>query len=305
MNIKSPEKKMDIEIKRAAQLAITEIGLGSLGHGFKIPLTGQLLSLNQLAFLLNALNRDKLSNASVFEISGIAAVLKSFSPAGQKLGPMLSICMQGFLFWTGTAVFGRNFAGQLLGAVLLCLWAFIQPFITLLMIYGNDLVKIGEYYIKRLNEDYAFIATSLIYAVTGLLVLKLAIAIWLVIYSVTQEQEINLISENKISFWISRQLPHGQTKNAFRAALKDLLKPVFLFSFILMLIFVWQFEGPVNQKIWLSLRPLATAFVLFYLLRSAWVAEKLLFLSKRSQRFARIYNKSKAALDIVKLRLRD
>ena len=296
---------MDLEIKRAAQLAVTEIGLGSLGHGFKIPLTGQVLSVNQLAFLLNAINRDKLSKASVFEISGIAAVLKSFSPAGQKLGPMLSICMQGFLFWTGTAVFGSTLPGQLLGAVLLCLWAFVQPFITLWLIYGNDLIKVGEFYIQRLNEDYAFIATSLIYAVSGLLVLKLVVAIGLVIYSFTKEQEIKLISENKISILISRQLPHGQTKNPFRAALKDLLKPVFLFSFILMLIFIWQFEGSVNQKIWLSLRPLATAFVLFYLLRSAWVAEKLLLLSKRSQRFERIYNKSKAALDIVKLRLRD
>lgn len=296
---------MDLEIKRAAQLAVTEIGLGSLGHGFKIPLTGQVLSVNQLAFLLNAVNRDKLSKASVFEISGIAAVLKSFSPAGQKLGPMLSICMQGFLFWTGTAVFGSTLPGQLLGAVLLCLWAFVQPFITLWLIYGNDLIKVGEFYIQRLNEDYAFIATSLIYAVSGLLVLKLVVAIGLVIYSFTKEQEIKLISENKISILISRQLPQGQSKNAFKAALKDLLKPVFLFSFILMLIFVWQFEGPVNQKIWLSLRPLATAFVLFYLLRSAWVAEKLLLLSKKSQRFERIYNKSKAALDIVKLRLRD
>lgn len=296
---------MDLEIKRAAQLAVTEIGLGSLGHGFKIPLTGQVLSVNQLAFLLNAVNRDKLSKASVFEISGIAAVLKSFSPAGQKLGPMLSICMQGFLFWTGTAVFGSTLPGQLLGAVLLCLWAFVQPFITLWLIYGNDLIKVGEFYIQRLNEDYAFIATSLIYAVSGLLVLKLVVAIGLVIYSFTKEQEIKLISENKISILISRQWPQGQSKNAFKAALKDLLKPVFLFSFILMLIFVWQFEGPVNQKIWLSLRPLATAFVLFYLLRSAWVAEKLLLLSKKSQRFERIYNKSKAALDIVKLRLRD
>lgn len=296
---------MDLEIKRAAQLAVTEIGLGSLGHGFKIPLTGQVLSVNQLAFLLNAVNRDKLSKSSVFEISGIAAVLKSFSPAGQKLGPMLSICMQGFLFWTGTAVFGSALTGQLLGAVLLSLWAFVQPFITLWLIYGNDLIKVGEFYVQRLNEDYAFIATSLIYAVSGLLVLKLVVAIGLVIYSFTKEREIKLISENKISILISRQLPQGQAKNAFKAALKDLLKPVFLFSFILMLVFVWQFEGPVNQKIWLSLRPLATAFVLFYLLRSAWVAEKLLLLSKKSQRFERIYNKSKAALDIVKLRLRD
>ena len=299
MNTKTPVQKVDLEIKRAAQLAITEIGLGSLGHGFKIPLTGQVLSLNQLAFLLNALNRDKLSKAAVFEISGIAAVLKSFSPAGQKLGPMLSICTQGFLFWTGTAVFGSQLPGQILGAILLCLWAFVQPFITLLLIYGPDLLKIGEYYIQRLNEDYAFIATSLLYAVAGLLVLKLIVAICLVIYSVTKEQEINLIGENKISILISRQLPRGQTKNAFRAALKDLMKPIFLFSFVLMLIFVWQFEGPVNQKIWLSLRPLAMAFLLFYILRSTWVAEKLLSLSKRSQKFERIYNKSKAALDIV------
>lgn len=293
------DQKIDLEIKRAAQLAITEIGLGSLGHGFKIPLTGQALSLNQLAFLLNAVNRDKLSKASVFEISGIAAVLKSFSPAGQKLGPMLSICMQGFLFWTATTVFGANLVGQLIGAVLLSLWAFVQPFITLLMIYGSDFLKVGEFYIKRLNEDYSFIATSLLYAVGGLFFVKLAIAVWLVVYSVTQKQEISLIGESRISGLISRQLPRGQTKNAFKAALKDLLKPIFLFSFILMLIFVWQFEGSINQKIWLSLRPLATAYVLFYLLRSEWVAKKLLLFSKKSQKFERIYKKSKAAMDIV------
>ena len=197
-------QKVDLEIKRAAQLSITEIGLGSLGHGFKIPLTGQLLSLNQLAFLLNAVNRDKLSNASVFEISGIAAVLKSFSPAGQKLGPMLSICMQGFLFWTGTVVFGANFLGQSLGAVLLCLWAFVQPALTLLMIYGTDFLKVGDYYLKRLNEDYSFLATSLLYAVSSLVLVKLAIALWMVFYSFTRKQEINLIGENRFSELISR-----------------------------------------------------------------------------------------------------
>lgn len=293
------EKKTDLEIKRAAQLSITEIGIGSLGHGFKIPLTGQVLSLNQLAFLLNALNRDKLSKASVFEISGIAAVLKSFSPAGQKLGPMLSICAQGFLFWTGITLFGVNIVGQLIGAILLSLWAFVQPFITLYLIYGADLVTVGNFYLKRLNEDYAFIANSLFLAVVLLLTVKLLIAIGFVIYSAGKQKEISIIGENRINALILGQIPVSRSKNAFRAALRDLFKPFFLISFILMLVFIWQFEAAVNQKIWSSLRPLATAFLLFYLLRSSWVAEKLLIISKKSPKFEKIYVKSKAVMELV------
>lgn len=139
----------DLEIKRAAQLSLTEIGLGSLGHGFKIPLTGHVLSLNQLAFLLNAINRDVLPKSSTFEISSLAAVMKSFSPAGQKIGPMLSIAMQGFLFWLSTTLLGIGLLGQLLGAVMLSLWAFIQPLITLLMIYGLSSVDLFEFHRDR------------------------------------------------------------------------------------------------------------------------------------------------------------
>lgn len=297
------DQPVDLEIKRASQLSITEICIGSVGHGFKIPLTGQILSLNQLAFLLNAVNKDKLPKSSVFEISGIAAILKSFSPAGQKLGPMLSIAMQGFLFWLSISIFGLNILGQILGAVLLSMWAFVQPFITLFMIYGFDLVKLVDFYVKRISADYSFIAVSLVYAVLGLIIFKLMVAIGFVIFSLGGKKEISLIGENKISALIMQQLPQGQQKNAFKSAFKDLFKPLFLFSFILMLIFVWQFEASVSQKIWLSLRPLATAFVLFYILRSSWVSDKLLAFSKKSKTFELIYLKSKSAMALVTSRV--
>ena len=161
------EQTTDIEIKRAAQLSLIEISIGSLGHGFKIPLTGQILSLNQLAFLLNANNRDRLPTSISFEISSIAAVMKSFSPAGQKLGLMFSIAMQGFLFWIFNSLFRKNIIGQLIGAFFLSLWSFVQPVTTYFLIYGFELVKLAEYYEKKLAQDFSFIHQSIIVGVVS------------------------------------------------------------------------------------------------------------------------------------------
>lgn len=291
----------DIEIKEAAKLSLTEIGLGSLGHGFKIPLTGQVLSLNQLGFLLNAVNRHALPKSAVFEISSIAAILKSFSPAGQKLGPMLSIAMQGFLFWLGLAIFGMNIIGQAVGAFLLALWAFVQPFITLFMIYGFDLVKLVQFYIERVQEDYAFIAASLAVALLLVISIKIILALALVFYSRGFKKEIKLIRDNKLQELILQQMPDGKNNlPAWRGALKDLLKPLFLFSFLLMMVFVWQINGGLSQKIWLSLRPLAIAFLIFYLIRSPWVAAKLFSLTKKSKTFESLYLKAQGAMDLLK-----
>lgn len=288
----------DLEIKRAAQLSIAEIGLGSVGHGFKIPLTGHVLSLNQLAFLLNAINSDSLPKSSTFEISSIAAVMKSFSPAGQKIGPMLSITIQGFLNWLGLSLLGLGLPGQLLGAILLSLWAFLQPLITLLFIYGTGAVDLLEFYRNKISDDYRFLAVTLAYAFFGFLILKTLLACAMVIYSFRTKRQIRLIDENRISVSLTQGL--GKTSaSPLKAAMRDLFKPVFLFSFILMLVFLWQLNGTWVEKLWLALRPLATALIIFYLLRSPWVAKKLLAYSQKSERFSRVYQKSKKVLDLV------
>lgn len=289
----------DLDIKRAAQLSLAEIGLGSVGHGFKIPFTGHLLSLNQLAFLLNAVNRDGLSRSNVFEISGIAAVLKSLSPAGQKLGPMLSIAMQGFLYWLGLCVFGINVFGQMVGATLLSVWAFIQPFITLFIIYGFDLIKLFEFYKEKFSDEYGFVANSIGLAIAILIFSKIIIALAMTLFSRYTKKEIKIFNESKFNDKIISQMPHSLSDRPFRAALRDLFRPIFLLSFILMLIFIWQMNGSFSEKIWLAMRPLAIAFILFYIIRSPKVAEKLLLWSKKSQTFGRIYVKAKSALDLV------
>lgn len=295
------EQTTDIEIKKAAQLSLIEISIGSLGHGFKIPLTGQVLSLNQLAFLLNANNKDQLPTSSSFEISSIAAVMKSFSPAGQKLGPMFSIAMQGFLFWIFNSLFRKNIIGQLVGAFFLSLWSFVQPITTYFLIYGFELVKVAEYYEKKLSQDFSFIHQSIIVGAIVVLGVKILAAFSLVIYSVRTKKEIQFIDSGKVQQIAATQVLDFKTSSSpWRAALKDMTRPVFMLSFVLMLLFVWQIEGALSQKIWLALRPLAVAYLLFYLVRSPYVAQKLFQWSQRSERFNRIYQKAKKAFAFMR-----
>lgn len=289
-----------IEIKRAAQLSIAEIGLGSIGHGLKIPLTGQVLSLNQLGFLLNAVNRDGLSNSATFEISGISATLKSFSPAGQKLGPMLSIAMQGFLFWLGITLFGLNIIGQCIGAVLLSLWAFVQPLVTLTFIYGLDLDKLSSFYSDKIKEDYEFLALSLMYALVAVIVVKVVLAIAMTVVSRFYKKEIRILSAERATQYLKLNQMSQQPVSPLKGALKDMTRPLFVLSFVLMLIFLWQSNGGIGQKIWMGLRPLAFAFVLFYILRSPWVAKKLFAWSQQSPGFNKIYSKTQKAFELIK-----
>ena len=289
----------EIEIKRAAQLSVAEIAIGSFGHGFKIPLTGQILSLNQLGFLLNAVNRDRLKKSSVFEISGIAAALKSFSPAGQKIGPMLSIAMQGLLFWFGLTVFGVNIVGQAVGAVLLSLWSFVQPLITLAFIYGMDLEKLWDFYFKRMQDDYSFWAIAVGYALASVLALKLIVALVMTFASRALGLNVNLIKTQGTLKLMSADFSKSE-KSPWQAALKDLTRPIFLISFILLIIFISQINGTLTEKIWMALRPLATAYVLFYILRNPRIHERLVRYAERSPMFAGFFYKGQRALNLLR-----
>lgn len=292
----------DVEIKRAAQLSVTEIGLGSLGHALKVPLTGHLLSLNQLGFLLNALNVDRLPRASTFEISAISAVLKSFSPAGSKLGAMFSIAMQGFLFFFCTLILGGSLIGQLFGAVLLSLWAFVQPFITLYALYGSDLVRMGFYYYLRMSGELSFLKYSFIIALAFVASLKTILSLFFVFYSYFRRRNIILLKNPKLSS-LRPTISSDKKSSVMSAVLRDLTRPLFVLSFVLMSVFIWQQQGSLSHKIWLSMRPLATTFVLFYVLRNPAVAAFLQKQALKSPAFARFYAKAQAALEQIDQRL--
>src|SRR5947209_6133147 len=117
----STDNSTDFIGKKAAILSLVELGLGSVIHGLKIPLGGNFLSLYQTYFLTRTSIEGqpyRVEKRSPYLVSSIASILKSLSPAGNKLGPMLSISIQGILFSLGSFIFGANRIGHGVGALL-------------------------------------------------------------------------------------------------------------------------------------------------------------------------------------------
>lgn len=142
------DERVEILGKYGAILSLMEIGLGSLLHVFHIPFGGHFMSLNQ-GYLLCRLSIQTQVRWMPYHVSNVAAVLKSLSPAGQKLGPMLSLSMQGLLFSMGTGLFGINLVGLILGMVLLSFWAFIQPLVTYYFFFGDKLIDAADFLFKK------------------------------------------------------------------------------------------------------------------------------------------------------------
>ncbi|MFN9066252.1 MAG: hypothetical protein ACK5V3_03420 [Bdellovibrionales bacterium] len=269
------EKTQQGRIQSATHLAAIEVSLGSLLHGLKVPFGGNLLSLNQGLFFCDYLNSNPTGSRwqkaqALFEISVVVACLKSLSPAGQKLGPMVSITMQGVLFSLGILFLGAQKLGQCLAMGLLSLWSFIQPAITFIFIFGFDLQRI----FKLIDPD---LARSVILSIV---LVKILLGWALVFWGQPLIEKIKLKKFNSHGFGLSKN-PQLKSKSTFLLALRDLLRPLFLISFFLVLISLYLTESSWSQIFWISLRPLGLAFLLFYLLRSPWFIELIFKITDR------------------------
>lgn len=280
----------DREISRATHLSLVEILFGSIGHGLKIPFAGQFLSLYQLNVLANSLNKDTLPRSSAVEISGIVAVMKSFSPAGEKLGPMVSILTQGILFWLGTILAGVGLIGQLIGGTFLALWSFLQPLLTYTLIFGFNLFHMLEFYRSKAEKEYPYAGKYLLGFIIGLIVIKIILAWAVISYSFFNKTEWS-VSTKPLEKLISLD-NRSSNKSVWKRAFKDLANPLFLLSFFLMAIFLWQIETDKSRLIWLSLRPLAIAFVIFYILRSPKTHQFFYERAQKSSAFKRFYSRA-------------
>jgi hypothetical protein len=286
----------------AAHLAAVEAAVGTVIHSAHIPLGGHLLSLNEGACLARATNEcstRKQAALACYEIAGVSATFKSLAPAAKKLGPMLSIMMQGLLFAFGVLVAGRGRLGQMLGFIFLSTWAFVQPFITLLISFGpSELTRVINFYGDRLQSEYAGLtAYSVAAVILALFVIK-CIAGAAIVF-IMPKIKINAWMRWQ-QIWITRaeKLAHTKSRqnlSAWRGALRDLTQPVFLISFALTFIFLFVQKEKLTAIVWLGLRPLAIAFLIFYLLRAPWFvdfcgrwAQKLGLLRPIYNRLARV-----------------
>ncbi len=292
----------DIQTQTATHLTAIELGLGSFLHAFKIPFTGHFLSLNQ-GFFLSSMVRtlSTTTNKSRFELSQLTfetsimtALLKSFSPAGQKWGPMLSISLQGVFYSVGIFIFGANIIGSLIGILLLSLWAFIQPLITLIISFGfSDLQKVYLFYVQRLETDYHVSSQSLKLTVMVFIFIKFLLATITVIAAYClKPQKIKALQEKIINRKKIELTQHRGEVSVHKKVFKDVTRPLFLVSFFLTFVFLFITDISLVELAWKMLRPLGVAVLLFYILRSSLTQKILLKLISRSDYLKSLYDRS-------------
>ena len=271
--------------KKAALLSIVEIGLGSFLHAFSIPFAGHFLSLNQ-GFILTRAAMESGDKKAPGIISAVAALLKSLSPVGKKLTPMLAIGMQGQLYNVGLLLLGNNGFGRILGMSLLCLWGFVQPLALYFILYGKTLVEMAEYYATELSKVFQATPNDFLSILISLVIFKLICGAVVVIIA-------QILKKNKVdqyeTWLISKHKPQEPKTegSAWILALKDLFSPVFIVTWCLMLLFYLYSQHDKADLIWILLRPVALGYLIFLGLRIfpvekmiPWVSEKYPFLGR-------------------------
>ena len=253
----------------AAVLSICEVGLGSILHGLHIPLSGYFLSLNQIFLLARSVFKLRDAKAAMI-ISAITAVLKSLSPAGKKMTPMLAISAQGFLFSICNFILGTGVLGCVFGGAVASTWSFLQPLLIYYLIFGHNLITAIEYFLKKIQETWAVFSltpTDLVMAGCVLILLKAALASSVVVLA-------RFLPESQFQKFQDKLLQaarHGRNQKKERGRLGGmvsyLLQPLFLLSLGLTIAFFVFVEASFVEIFWAALRPIAVAILLFLIWR--------------------------------------
>lgn len=260
----------------ASLLSISEVGLGSVLHSFNLPFAGHLLSLNQI-FLLSRASSSAGKNGSLLlpgSISFIASALKSLSPAGKKLTPMLAITMQGILFNIGIILFGHTAAGRTFGACISSLWGFLQPLLIFYFIFGKALfqtfIKLEEGLRSWVPMDIPSVWYMCIIAVGAKALIAIAISVAAPKLSQSAMHQYTIkLSNTGFKTKQSNPIKSNNTlKNVALLAAKDLcVWPFMACLFLSAISFLWAEGASFSWLIWAVLRPLAIGFIIFFSMR--------------------------------------
>lgn len=274
-------------------LSLTEVGLGSLLHAFHVPFSGHFLSLNQL-FLLSRSSAMVGKTGSRFvpgSISFVAAALKSLSPAGKKLTPMLAISMQGLLFNIGILFFGHSLAGRLSGAFISALWGFVQPFLLYYCIFGKAFFQTLVCMEDNIRSWLPFELPSLWYLLSALVALKVVLALVVAltaprVSAASMAKYTNKMTSTKFSRKPSQPVPAGagRLKKIAWLAAKDMCVWPFIACVVLSGCSFWFLDGQTSSwLVWNMLRPVAVGFLLFFAMRILPMEKVATWLEKQHQ----------------------
>ncbi len=300
------------EVSHITLLSLTEIGVGSLVHAFRIPLGGHLLSLNQGLVLVQAsrtippndagqVSRGRVAR-SASNIALVSAMLKSLSPAGKRLTPMLAISVQGLLFALGVVIAGAGQLGLSLGMLFSSVWAFAQPLLLAWLFVGAHFWDALEAVWKKIAEPLGLSGLSPVAMLLVCVALKASVAVALVWVSERVGSRLSERLATRGSVLLrARSVPKdaGLRKNSLRAAIGDLASPLVGISLGLSILFAYFDGGDSVKLVWAVLRPLSLALVSFYILRAVPTEKIVAVLARRNPARAELIRRAKFSLEKI------
>lgn len=155
--------------------AAIEIVVGSFLHNLRVPLAGSILAFSSVILVVAFLRMWPVRGLAI-RAALIAALMKSISPSAVIIGPMTGIFLEGVLIEFSILLLGLSKPAYILGGMLAVWSALLHKLVTLLLVYGGDMVTIIEnlyqYAVRQIGalggglwEPIAVI--SLIYLITG------------------------------------------------------------------------------------------------------------------------------------------
>jgi len=137
--------------------AAAEIVLGSFLHNLRVPFSGNILTAIALVILISVSYKWRV-HGLYWRAGVICALMKTMSPSAVIFGPMIAIVSESFLLEASVRLFGRTFAGFIVGSMLAMSWNLVQKIISLIIFYGGNLVdlygKLTDYAARQFNLKF-------------------------------------------------------------------------------------------------------------------------------------------------------
>jgi len=139
-------KQQEIWLKAAVIGSIWasfEIIFGGFFHSLRLPFAGTFLTFSAIVLLVTF--SYKWNDKNLFLKAGlIAALMRSLMPTSVILGPLIGILIEAVLFQFFINIFKRNYIAFALAGTFAMFSAIIHKVVSIILIYGFDVVKILE-----------------------------------------------------------------------------------------------------------------------------------------------------------------
>jgi len=157
--------------------ASLEIIVGSFLHNTRLPFAGSILAFAGTVLLIG-FYRMWPERGLIIRAGFITAIMKSVSPSAVILGPMTGIMLEAALIELIIFLFRNNLFGLIIASVFSVSSALLHKLISLLIVYGFDLIKIyvnmvnfalKQFGLKEARPMQILVALLIVYALFGIL----------------------------------------------------------------------------------------------------------------------------------------